>query len=280
MRNIIPYGLKTIKERAKDKLTLKELFWFLTCARYLKMLDRVDINFTYSYIKSCFYNSSSAVGFVSKPISGDYAVTPISKQVAPDIHSTFYALASLKCINKFNEFFTSLQVLDTSMKIRGFILNLKSKNGFKHCASKTCNFCITEPRTSNSYFAVLSLLLLGDENQAVRQKVPAKSKDAEGLYDYCFALLLKKFLKDKNVDVDELYLYNQFQRKDGGFKIGEKTATSDVDETFWITYTLENYSWMIDYNRGGVFSYLLEKFRFFKPGEDTQNLESLIDYSR
>ncbi len=276
LKYIIPYGLKTLKNRANDSLTLKEIFWFVVCVRYLKQLDKIDISFVYSFIKDCFINSNSTVGFVSKPNS----VSGSAGNKYPDVHSTFYALATLKGLDKFGEFFNSLQIVDIPIKMRNYILNLKDKNGFKHCADKTCNICMTEPRSSSLYFAVLSLLLLGDEGEAKRQKIPNLGKESYGTYDYCFVLLLKKFLKVKDIDQEELTAYNHHQRSDGGFKIGEKVPASDIKETFWVAYTLENYSWFNDYNRGGVFSYILEKFRQFKPGEDSLNLETLIDYAR
>ena len=59
-------------------------------------------------------------------------------------------------------------------------------------------------------------------------------------------------LSDKDIE-----FFYEHQTPDGGFSF--KSDLGEISQTFWIVYTLKNYSWLIEYNPTSVFSFISEK---------------------
>ena len=58
-------------------------------------------------------------------------------------------------------------------------------------------------------------------------------------------------VKDK-----EIQFLHQFQKENGGFSFSN---IDSIDTTFWVAYNLENYSWLLDYNPAGIYTFINKK---------------------
>ncbi len=74
-------------------------------------------------------------------------------------------------------------------------------------------------------------------------------------------LILRESIKD-----EDLVAYYKLQKTNGGFTF-QNSAFSDINDTFWIGYLLNTYSWLIPVTNGPLFSYLIAELRKFEPSE-------------
>ncbi|MHA1496491.1 MAG: hypothetical protein ACTSRT_02830, partial [Promethearchaeota archaeon] len=94
-----------------------------------------------------------------------------------------------------------------------------------------------------------------------------------------FKLLSMKYLdleydaKDK-----EIQFLEQNQKGDGGF--GFKDDVSDINDTFWIVNALESYSWLMDYNPVGIYSFINLQLNQILDPNNLIHIEQLSDLSK
>ena len=105
-------------------------------------------------------------------------------------------------------------------------------------------------------------IMLGIDVRVYKEQFRNYLSDRHKNSPIVFKLLSMKYLdleydaKDK-----EIQFLHQNQKSDGGF--GFKDDGSDIKDTFWIVNALESYSWLMDYNPVGIYSFI-NLHRFIK----------------
>ncbi|MHA1473295.1 MAG: hypothetical protein ACTSQW_09385, partial [Promethearchaeota archaeon] len=157
------YNKNLIKDTS---LNLDDIFWFL--------------------IKKCEVEiiENDQLGFKSSPFSVK----------APDIWSTYYALACLELLGVLEQYLLSKGQDIIIEKIKNFIYEHKRNNGFVHCLDKQCDLRNQGPLAKTFYYVIESLILIGVDvrvyKEQFRQYLKERKKDASLI----FKLLSLKFM--------------------------------------------------------------------------------------
>ena len=231
-------------------LNLEDMFWFLLLRKYMKQKQDDYSEDFLEFIKKCEVEiiENDQMGFKSSPFSVK----------APDVWSTYYALACLELLGLLEQYLSSKGQDIIIEKIKNFIYEHKRNNGFVHCLDKQCDLCNQSPLGKTFYFVVESLILIGVDvrvyKEQFRQYLKERKKDASLI----FKLLSLKFM-DLDIDVKdkEIQYFYQFQESNGGFIID--SIGGDIETTFWCVNLLDIYSWLIDYNPARIYSFINEK---------------------
>ncbi|MFX0082082.1 MAG: hypothetical protein ACFE94_10050 [Candidatus Hodarchaeota archaeon] len=258
------------KNLLKEKdLTLEVIFWFSLLRKYIKVEKKDGIDKIFKYIKSCEIRQYEQIGF---KISHD-------PQKQPDIYSTYLALGSLKSLGLLKEYFSSEGQSHNKEEIKSFILSLRKGNSFLHCHDKECDIC-KEISPARILFYVLEIFtLLGIDIRNSREQFrsyigDSKKKTRALIYKF---LCLKYLDLESEVKDKELQYLLQFQKETGGFGFNQ---TENLNETFWIVYTLNVYSWILDYNPSGVYFYINTKLNEVLNSEINWTKIQLIETSK
>ncbi|MHA1730266.1 MAG: hypothetical protein ACTSWY_16265 [Promethearchaeota archaeon] len=211
-----------------------------------------------------------------------FKISPSSSQEVPDTWSTSYALVILKLLDKLEEYLKGNYRENKKTKIRNFILSCRNKNQFLHC-TKNCKICkkTSEYRT---LFSVLEALLVLDGSSMPYEAeiLPLISNSKKTRSDspkYLFKLLdLKYFGAYNDVSEEKLKFFQIFQRKNGGFNFS--TPVGSIKETFWIVYMFENYKYLSNYERGNLYSFIVQNLKKVDPVRDTKNSLKMMGYAK
>ncbi len=250
-------------------LNLENIYWFLLLRKYLKEDKETKSNEIYDFIKKCIVHVDNKLGFRFSPNSKNY----------PDIWSTYFALASLKLLGILNEFLSAEGTDQNIREIMNFILSHKKGNLFVHCLNADCKIDKKTSSTRTLYFVLESLILLGMNISASRDKFTSYLGSLKKDPSVVYRLLCLKFL-DLEHDVDEKilqYLY-QFQKENGGFSF--KKINGDLNTSFWLVYALDNYYWLLDYNPVGIYSFLNSTLNDILSSESNRTIIKLMELSK
>ncbi|MHA2390562.1 MAG: prenyltransferase/squalene oxidase repeat-containing protein [Promethearchaeota archaeon] len=256
------------KNLMKDpNLTLENLYWFILLGKYLKEEKKTKINEIFEFIKKCEFKQDGHIGFRSSLNSHKHA----------DIYSTYFALSSLKNVGLLKEYFTS----DNNIKeeIKSFTLSLRKGKGFLHCHDKECDICKQTSLEKTLFFVLEIFTLLGvdvrNNREQFRSFLGESKKKSIGLI---FRLLCLKYLNlDSEVKDKEIQYIHQFQKKTGGFGFNQAENT---DDTFWIVYTLNKFSWLLDYNPSAVYLYIIFNLEEVLSNQEVWNCFHVIVVSK
>ncbi|MCK4780857.1 MAG: hypothetical protein KAT57_11735, partial [Candidatus Lokiarchaeota archaeon] len=196
----------------------------------------------------------------------------------PDICSTFFALSSLKNLGLLNEYLISEGRTHVKEQIKNFVLSLKKGNRFLHCQDKECEICRNISSTRLLYYVLEIFTILGVDVRVNRDQfrsyIDEKKKDSS----LSFRLLCFKYLDlDLEVKEKEVQLLQQLQKENGGFSFNQK---DNIDITFWVVYDLELYSWLLDYNPAGIYSFITQKLKKILNARNNWNLVKLNKISK
>lgn len=249
--------IETIKNDIN--LNLEHLYWFLLLGKYLKEDLANQKQFFYDFIKSCELEiiERDQIGFKSNPKSN----------LLPDIWSTYYALACLNILGLLDEYFSLKVKSDFIRKIKNFIYEHKKGEIFLHCLDKKCEIH-KHPYTAETIFYILEILtILGSDVRLFGEQFRVYLSNRKKIPSMTFKFLAIKYL-DLELDVrdKEVYYFNQFQMQDGGFSFSNEKG--NINDTFWIIYIFNNFSWLVDYNPARIYSFL------------NQNIQKICEYSR
>jgi hypothetical protein len=250
-------------------LTLVDIFWFSLLKKYTKNENKDNRDDLFKYIKKCEINQFEQLGFKLSH----------NQEKPADIYSTYLALSSLKSIGLLKEYFSSEGKSQIKEEIKNFVLSLRSGDKFLHCHDKHCDIC-KEMSPARILFYVMEIFtLLGidirNSKEQFRLYIGESKKKPEALL-YKF-LCLKYLDLDSEVKDKEVQNILQFQKASGGFGF---TQLENLNDTFWIVYTLNNFSWLLDYNSSGVYFYINNKLRDILRDEENWNIVKLAETSQ
>ncbi len=250
-------------------INLENVYWFLLLRKYLGEDEKENIDEIYEFIKKCEIFQEGKLGFKQAPNSPK----------KPDIWSTYYALASLKLIGLIKEYLASKGMDLINREIKDFILAHKKGNKFLHCLEIDCEICKKTSSQQNLYFAIESFILLGVDVRVNKSIFLSFLGDKKREPSIIFKLLCFKHLDlEYNVKDREIQYLLQFQKENGGFSF--KKLTGRINTTFWITFALDNYSWLLDYNPVGIYSFINSTLNEILSENTSPNLIKLMDISK
>ncbi|MFX1345193.1 MAG: hypothetical protein ACFFAI_08785 [Promethearchaeota archaeon] len=253
----------------EPNLTLENIFWFTLLRKYIKEEKKEVRNEIFKYIKKCEIRLNEQIGFKLS----------LDPQKHPDIYSTYLALGSLKSLGLLKEYFTSEGQSHIKEEIKNYILSLRKGNSFLHCHDKECNICRESSPTKTLFYILEIFSLLGLEIRNSREQFrtyisDSKKKPKALLYKF---LCLKYLDFESEVKDKEIQNLLQFQKETGGFGFSQM---EDLDETFWIVYTLNTFSWILNYNPSGVYFYINTKINEILNSEDNWTSIQLMETSK
>ncbi|MDX1797744.1 MAG: hypothetical protein R3255_03765, partial [Candidatus Lokiarchaeia archaeon] len=230
-----------------SQLNLETIFWFLLLRKYLKEDNIVNREDLFKFIKNCEVPQHESVGFKLSPYSDDL----------PDIYSTYLALSCLNILGLLKEYLFSEKQNQIKLEIKNFVLAHKQGNKFLHCLKKECETCKNYPPAKILYYVLEIFSLLGVDVRNNRDQFRSFLSDRKKDSSLAFRLLCLKYLDlEYEVKDKELQFLQQQQHENGGFSFNQD---DNIDTTFWLGYTLEVYSWLLNYNPTGIYSYINQK---------------------
>jgi hypothetical protein len=253
----------------ESNLTLEHIFWFTLLRKYLKEEKREIRNEIFEFIKRCEFRQFEQIGFRFSLVSHEH----------PDVYSTFLALTSLKNIGLLKEYFASEGQSLVKEELKNYVLSLRKGNSFQHCHEKDCEICKKTSPARNLFYVMEIFTLLGIDIRNSRDQFSSLIGDSKRKsLSMVFRLLDLKYLDmDLEVKDKELQYFHQFQKPSGGFTLDQKES---INDTFWVVYTLKEYSWLLDYNPSGVYLFINYKLEEILNNHEEWNTEQLSYYSR
>ncbi|MFX1257710.1 MAG: hypothetical protein ACFFAN_07625 [Promethearchaeota archaeon] len=251
-------------------LNLENLYWFLLLRKYLKEDKRENHKEIYNFIKKCEISRGDKLGF-------KFSIN--SNQKDPDIWSTYFALASLNLLGLLKEFLISQGQHLVKSAIKNFVLDHNKKNSFLHCLDKDCEICNKTSPARNAYFALEIFKLLDVDTRLSKDLFRSYLIDIKREPSIIFKLLCFKFLDlESNVKDRDIQYLLQFQKENGGFSF--KKINGGINTSFWVVYTLDNYSWLLDYNPIGIYSFINSALNEILCKESDGTLIKLMEVSK
>ncbi|MHA2036474.1 MAG: prenyltransferase/squalene oxidase repeat-containing protein [Promethearchaeota archaeon] len=253
----------------EPNLTIENLFWFTLLGKYLKEEKKKNIDRIFSFIKKCEIREEEQIGFVISP----------NHHKHPDIYSTYYALVSLKNVGLLKEYFASEAQSHIKEEIKNFILSLKKGNTFLHCNDKDCEICKNNSYSQTLFYVLEIFTLLGLDVRNSREQfqsfiMETKKKSNALIFKY---LNLKYINLDSEVKEKEIQSLHQHQKETGGYGFNQ---SDNLTDTFWIVYVLSEFSWLLDYNPSGVYSYINNQLSKILTNNESGNIADLIATSK
>ncbi len=254
-----------------QSLSLRKVYWFLMLKKYLRHeLSKGFKERLYDYIQKCEIHREGVIGF---------RASPYSKQKKGDIRSTYYAIISLYLMRYFKFYLASKGHGIVMAELKSFIECHDKGNRFVHCLEKGCEICDEAHPARTLYYVLELLTLLGFEVRAYKTKYSVYIGKLKERFPIFFQLLcLKYFDLDHSVEEEFIQFLYGFQREDGGFSV--EGTYGDINLTFWITNVLENYTWLLDYNPSGIYSFINTNLNRILTNKSSWNFKSLIKGSK
>ncbi|MHA2005891.1 MAG: prenyltransferase/squalene oxidase repeat-containing protein [Promethearchaeota archaeon] len=248
---------------------LKSVFWFTLLTKYLKEEKKTRRDRIFKLIKKCEIKDYEQIGFKVSPVS--------LKQ--PDLYSTYLALGSLKNLGLLKEYFFSEGQSQVKNEIKNFVMSLREGNRFLHCHEKECDICdkISPTRTLFYVMEIFSLLGVDVRNSKDQFRSYITNGKRRGLGLIYKFLCLKYLDLDSEVKEKEIQFLHQFQKKDFGYGFDQ---ADNLNDTFWIVYILNAYSWLLEYNPSGVYLYINSKLNEILSSPETWKTANLIEISK
>ncbi|MFX1389420.1 MAG: hypothetical protein ACFE9Z_05070 [Promethearchaeota archaeon] len=238
-------------------LSLENIFWVVLLRKYLKVESKTDRDKIFDFIKKCEIIQYDQIGFKISPFSNG----------TPDIFSTYLALSSLKNLGLLKEYLFSDGKTQIKEEIKNFVLSHKKGNKFLHCQEKDCDICKNCEDTRILYYILEIFTLLGVDVRNNKEQFKSYLGDKKRDPSMIFRHLNFKYLDlEMEVKDKEIQFLQQLQQKDGSFSFNQEET---INVNFWIVYDLELYSWLLDYNPIGIYSYIIQSLNKLLIFEDT-----------
>ena len=252
----------------ESNITVENIFWFLCLRKFLKEDKKENKEELSQFIKSCEIRQNNQIGFKLSRYS----------QRIPDIYSTYLALSSLKSLGLLKNYLLSEGQDQIKGEIKAFVLTHKKGNVFLHCLDKDCDICkkITPARTA--YYVIEIFTLLGIDIRVNKKQFRSYIGDKKRGPSLIFRYICLKFLDlDLEVKDKEIQYFHQFQKESGGFNFNNDDS---IDTTFWVVYTLEIYSWLLNYNPAGIYRFINYKLNEILTDKGNWNSKRLNEVSK
>ncbi|TFG15674.1 MAG: hypothetical protein EU531_08305 [Promethearchaeota archaeon] len=254
-----------------DSISLEMIYWFLLHQKFLK--EKIDDkkDFLYKYIQSCEVEiiESDQLGFIPSRNSTK----------SPDIISLYYGLGSLKILGLLNNYLSSKGENEVTRKVKNFLYAHKSNHGFKHCNEKNCAICDEIHPSKMLYYILEIFMLLGIDVRLFKEQFRSLQNEKIRHPNQIYTLLCLKYLDlDSEVHEKDIQFFYEYQTTDGGFSFDQELG--DISQTFWLVYTLKNYSWLIEYNPTSIFSFISHKLAEILSERAEWNVDDLPQISK
>ncbi|MBN1215420.1 MAG: hypothetical protein JXA99_08240 [Candidatus Lokiarchaeota archaeon] len=252
-------------------LSIEDIYWYVLMSKYLKEEIHHKVKEKiFSYIRSCEIDKDGKLGFKSHPQSN---------QKKPDIWSTYFAIVSFYLMGDLKEFMKIKGEAIARSQIKDFINSLDKGDRFRHCLKKDCEVCKKGQFDKTLYFILELFTILNIEVREHKSKFSSYIGDLKKDPSLVFKLLSLKFLGlELNVEEKSLQYLHSFQKENGGYSF--KTENGKANTTFWITYALDNYTWLMDYNPSGIYSFINIKLGYILDDRTSWSSKKLIEASK
>jgi len=256
----------------EQDLNLEYLYWFLLGRKFLKELQLDQKEDFYNFIIRC------EVDILEKDQIG-FKMIPNSEKL-PDIWSTYYAISCLNLLGYLKERLISEKgESDFLRKIKNFVFEHKKQDKFYHCLEKDCQIRKKPLSSMTLYFVLEMFIMLGIDVRYYKEQFRNYLSERHKNFSIVFKLLTMKYLDlESDVKDKELQFIHQNQKSDGGF--GFNDDDSDINDTFWIVNVLDSYSWLMDYNPVGIYSFINLKLSQILDPNNLINIEQLSNLSK
>ncbi len=257
----------------EQDLNLEYLYWFLLGRKFLKEPQDDQKEEFYNFIKKCEFEilEKDQIGFKAKP----------SSEMLPDVWSTYYAISCLNLLGLLKEkLISETGESDFLRKIKNFVFDHKKQDKFYHCLEKECSIRKMPLSAKTLYFVLEMFIMLGIDVRVYKEQFRNYLSDRHKNSSIVFKLLDMKYLDlESDIKDKEIQFLLQNQKNNGGF--GFNDVDNDLDDTFWIVNVLESYSWLMDYNPVGIYSFINQKLnQILDPNNLIINIEQLSNLSR
>ncbi len=249
-------------------LNLETIFWFLLLRKYLKEEKAIKKDEIYNFIRKCEIQHYDQIGFKPSPHS----------EKPPDIFSTYFALSCLKNLGLLKQYLLSEGHDEIRGEIKNFVFSHKKGNHFLHCQDKDCNIDKDIPSAQTLYHVLEIFALLDIDVRINRDQFRHYLGDKKRSPSLIFRFLCLKYLDvESEVKDKEIQFLQQLQKENGGFNFNQ---FDNIEMTFWIVYVLELYSWMLDYNPAGIFSFINKNLKLILNNQANWNSDKLKETSK
>ncbi|MHA1669032.1 MAG: prenyltransferase/squalene oxidase repeat-containing protein [Promethearchaeota archaeon] len=253
-------------------LNLEYLYWFLLGRKFLKEPQDDQKDEFYYFIQKCEVEvlEKDQIGFKMSP----------SSEKLPDIWSTYYAISCLNLLGFLNErLISEKREPDFLRKIKNFVFEHKKQDKFFHCLEKDCLIRKKPFSSMTLYFVLEIFIMLGIDVRVYKEQFRNYLSDRHKNPSIVFKLLSMKYLDlESDIKDKEIQFLHQNQKGNGGFSF--KNDGSDINETFWIVNALESYSWLIDYNPVGIYSFINLQLNQILDPNNLINIKQISDLSK
>jgi hypothetical protein len=242
--------------------SLEKIFWYLLSKSILELPYTQRDNELYDEIMHYRVEMDNTLGFFSiNPLNLDQKARKKLKGQSPDVYSTFYALASLKYLGKLNHFLNSSTAAPIKNFIIKFLVKISKNNIFKHCLNSKCKVCKDNLQKKVLFFILMIYDLLGIHPSNKNREFLLALKIREKPKNNIFRLLCLQYISSKKFvsDEDIIKIYKN-KKPNGGYNL-QNSANADVNDTFWIGYTLSTYQWLLPYQAGPFYAYAIRDLR-------------------
>ncbi|MBY9006054.1 MAG: hypothetical protein KGD63_04790 [Candidatus Lokiarchaeota archaeon] len=252
-------------------LNLEDIYWYILMAKYLKeQIHHKVKEKIFSFIRSCEIDKEGKLGF---------KFHPHSEKKKPDIWSTYFAIVSLYLMGDLNQYMKIKGEGIVRNQIKNFIISLDKGDKFQHCQQKDCEVCKKIQSYKTLYFILEILTILNIEVRGHKSKLSSYVGILKKDPSIIFKLMSLKFLGvELNVEEKNLHYLHEFQKENGGFSF--KTENGKINTTFWVTYALCNYTWLMDYNPSGIYSFVNLKMSRILEDKSSWSSKKLIGASK
>jgi hypothetical protein len=253
----------------EPSITLENLFWLTLLGKYLKEEKKKNRDEIFSFIKKCEIRIDEQLGFKLS----------LDPRKHPDIYSTYFALVSIKNLGLLNEYIASEGQSQIKEEIKNFILSLKKGNMFLHCHDNECEVCNSNSTSKILFYVMEIFTLLGVDVRNSRDQFRSFIKENKKKSN----ALIYKFLDLKYIELEsevkekEIQGLHQYQKETGGYGFNQ---AGSLDDTFWIVYILSLYSWLLDYNPSGVYTFITNQLNKILTSKENWNVVQLVGTSK
>ncbi|MFX1567601.1 MAG: hypothetical protein ACFFCV_04445, partial [Promethearchaeota archaeon] len=249
-------------------LEIETIFWYLLLSKYLKEEKTLNKDEIFRFIKKCEYRQYDQIGFKPSPHS----------EKLPDVYSTYLALSCLINLGLLNQYLLSEGRDEIKGGIKNFVFTHKKGNHFLHCQDKDCNIDKEISSSRTLYFVLEIFSILNIDVRINRDQFRNYLGDKKRGSSLIFRFLCLKYLDlESEVKDKEIQFIQQLQKENGGFSFNQ---FDDIEITFWIVYVLELFSWMLDYNPAGIFSYINKNLKLILSEQTNWTSDKLKDTAR
>ncbi|MHA1518888.1 MAG: hypothetical protein ACTSRK_01770 [Promethearchaeota archaeon] len=253
----LPVSPIITKSNTATRLTISDIettYWHILALKYLKSFRPEQFRVFYQELQKLEITIDNESGFVSPQTFRQKSQN--SKQYAHsdlDFLTTYYILNIYYHLGKLPEFLGSLNGKRKGY-VENFILDIP-----RHLKANS-----SMPQSELLFYVTIMYILLGNTTYSIRKIIFGHmngSLRSTKNYQHIFKLLLYRIFNLQDpLKENDLLLLHRFQKHNGGFNLKNSTIPN-VNDSFWLGYTLETYSWYLPYRAGPLYSYILSSFK-------------------